>query len=197
MTADESTTDRIDGIDTDDSTDIEYTSRQATPEELYELGDGLDRVHGLVTADRNDTHGDPLDNHRQIAELWSAFLRFKLDDDAENLVRVCPNCHERLERLYDGRFYDALGVEQPELDDEADSDGRDEVTSLEQRQRIETIKSIISEGESINRDGAPILTVLNRAEANGIERSQAEHEIEKLRQQGDVYEPNTDHLRVV
>ena len=123
--------------------------------------------------------------------------RFGGSDDAENLVRVCPNCHERLERLYDGRFYDALGVEQPELDDEADSDGRDEVTSLEQRQRIETIKSIISEGESINRDGAPILTVLNRAEANGIERSQAEHEIEKLRQQGDVYEPNTDHLRVV
>ena len=83
MTADESTTDMIDGIDTDDSTDIEYTSRQATPAEMYELGDGLDRVHELVTADRNDTHGDPLDNHRQIAELWSAFLRFKLDDDEQ------------------------------------------------------------------------------------------------------------------
>jgi replicative DNA helicase Mcm len=30
-----------------------------------------------------------------------------------------------------------------------------------------------------------------------MERSQAEHEIEKLRRQGDVYEPTTDHLRTV
>lgn len=32
-------------------------------------------------------------------------------DGTENLVDLCPTCHERLERLYNKRFYDALGVE--------------------------------------------------------------------------------------
>lgn len=49
----------------------------------YSLGDGLERVHGLVTEDRNETHGDPLDNHAQIAALWSAFLDSKLTEDIE------------------------------------------------------------------------------------------------------------------
>ena len=31
-------------------------------------------------------------------------------DAEENLVDLCPTCHERLERLYDKRFYDRLGV---------------------------------------------------------------------------------------
>jgi len=37
--------------------------------------------------------------------------------------------------------------------------------------------------------------VLDRAEETGTERSKAEHELEKLRRQGEVYEPQTDHLR--
>jgi len=37
--------------------------------------------------------------------------------------------------------------------------------------------------------------VIERAEEVGMEASKAEHEIEKLKQQGEVYEPRTDHLR--
>jgi len=29
-------------------------------------------------------------------------------DDEENLVTVCPNCHRKLETLYDSRFYDEV-----------------------------------------------------------------------------------------
>lgn len=33
-------------------------------EDPYGLGEGLKRTHELVTQDRNDTHGDPYDNHK-------------------------------------------------------------------------------------------------------------------------------------
>jgi hypothetical protein len=35
-------------------------------------------------------------------------------DNNENLVQVCPTCHQKLERLYDDRFYKALGASDPE-----------------------------------------------------------------------------------
>lgn len=36
--------------------------------------------------------------------------RYDGSDDDENLVTVCPTCHEVLERLYDRRFYQKLGA---------------------------------------------------------------------------------------
>jgi replicative DNA helicase Mcm len=35
-------------------------------------------------------------------------------DNDENLVQVCPTCHQKLEQLYDDRFYNALGANDPE-----------------------------------------------------------------------------------
>lgn len=52
-------------------------------ESEYELGTGLERAHELVTADRNDTHGDPYENHQQISDLWTAYLQFKLPEGVE------------------------------------------------------------------------------------------------------------------
>ena len=74
--------------------------------------------------------------------------------------------------------------------------------SLEQRHRLKSIKQIIELVEK-NRheadkypEAASIERVLEVAELVGIERSNAEHELEKLRRQGEVYEPATDYLRV-
>lgn len=36
--------------------------------------------------------------------------RFNGGDQRENLVAVCDRCHEKLEQLYDSRFYEVLGV---------------------------------------------------------------------------------------
>ncbi|PSQ41150.1 AAA family ATPase, partial [Halobacteriales archaeon SW_5_68_122] len=69
--------------------------------------------------------------------------------------------------------------------------------SKSQRDRIKNIKTLISDVEEEYDEGAPREEVLDRAEEVGMERSKAEHEIEKLRQKGDVYEPQTDHLRTV
>lgn len=37
--------------------------------------------------------------------------RFDGSDKDENIVTLCPTCHEKLESLYNKRFYDTLGVE--------------------------------------------------------------------------------------
>lgn len=37
--------------------------------------------------------------------------RFNGSDARENLVAVCDRCHEKLEALYDKRFYESLGIE--------------------------------------------------------------------------------------
>jgi hypothetical protein len=62
---------------------------------------------------------------------------------------------------------------------------------------VGSIKDLIREIETHFDDGAPIDEVLDHAVSFGMERSKAEHEIEKLRRQGDVYEPSQDHLRTV
>ena len=42
--------------------------------------------------------------------------RFDGGDTAENLIKVCPTCHRKLENLYDKRFYDAVGADRPDVD---------------------------------------------------------------------------------
>jgi replicative DNA helicase Mcm len=123
-----------------------------------------------------------------LVRLSEASARMRLSDtveraDAERVIEIVRSC------LQD------IGVD-PETG-EFDADVVETGQSKTQRDRIKNIKALISEIESEYDEGAPIETVLDRAEEMGMERSQAEHEIEKLRRQGDVYEPTTDHLRTV
>ncbi len=123
-----------------------------------------------------------------LVRLSEASARMRLSDtveleDAERVIDIVRSC------LQD------IGVD-PETG-EFDADVVETGQSKTQRDRIKNIKSLISEIEAEYDEGAPIETVLDQAEEMGMERSQAEHEIEKLRRQGDVYEPTTDHLRTV
>ncbi len=68
-------------------------------------------------------------------------------------------------------------------------------TSKSQRDRIRSLKHLISEIEDEFDEGAPIEVVVERAEESGMDPDKAEHEIEQLKQKGEVYEPRTDHLR--
>lgn len=63
---------------------------------------------------------------------------------------------------------------------------------LEQKERIRMVREIIEEYESENKHGAPIDTVFEQTDAAGIERSKAEHVIEKLDRQGDVVKLSSD-----
>ncbi|MDS0284767.1 minichromosome maintenance protein MCM [Haloarcula onubensis] len=78
-----------------------------------------------------------------------------------------------------------------EFDDAATSGG----TTKAQQDRIKTVQSIIESAAEEYDDGAPIDVVIERAEDDGISEEKTEHEIQKLRERGDVYEPRTDHLR--
>ncbi|MEF8830584.1 MAG: minichromosome maintenance protein MCM [Halobacteriales archaeon] len=76
-----------------------------------------------------------------------------------------------------------------------DADMIETGTSKSQRDRIQTLKQLIAEIEEEYEEGAPVETVLERADEVGMEASKAETEIENLKQKGELYEPSTDHLR--
>jgi replicative DNA helicase Mcm len=69
--------------------------------------------------------------------------------------------------------------------------------SPSQRDRVDTIKSIVKDLQQEHEEGAPKQAVYDQAAEHGIEESTALHEIEKLRQKGTVYEPQEDYYRVV
>ncbi len=121
-----------------------------------------------------------------LVRLAEASARVRLSDsveleDAERVIEIVRSC------LKD------IGVD-PETG-EFDADIVETGTSKTQRDRIKNVKALIAEIEDEYDAGAPVDEVLDRAEETGMERSKAEHEIEKLRRQGEVYEPQTDHLR--
>ncbi len=121
-----------------------------------------------------------------LVRLSEASARVRLSDtveleDAERVIEIVRSC------LQD------IGVD-PETG-EFDADIVEAGTSKSQRDRIKDIKGLIGDVEEEYDDGAPIDVVLERADEIGLDRSKAEHEIEKLKQKGEVYEPSTDHLR--
>ncbi|PSQ66142.1 MAG: cell division protein [Halobacteriales archaeon SW_9_67_24] len=121
-----------------------------------------------------------------LVRLAEASARVRLADsveleDAERVIEVVRT------QLQD------IGVD-PETG-EFDADIVETGTSKTQRDRIKNVKALIAEIEEEYDAGAPVEEVLDRAEETGTERSKAEHELEKLRRQGEVYEPQTDHLR--
>jgi len=121
--------------------------------------------------------------------------RFDGSDDNENLVRVCPTCHEKLERLYDSRFYDELGVENS---DSEDSGGVVIHTRIKKEDggEILTLLDIIEDIEDTRQDGVPVDVVLDRGSSEFDEPPhKMRFEIEKLKQKGEVYEPESDILR--
>lgn len=108
---------------------------------------------------------------------------------------------EDVSRAWDGykRAYEMMGVVFATDDEDAEVEDSDRKivetgTSKSQRDRIQNLKGIISDIASEYDKGAPIDVIIERAEEVGLDQSKAEHEIEQLKQKGEVYEPWTDHL---
>jgi replicative DNA helicase Mcm len=121
-----------------------------------------------------------------LVRLAEASARIRLSDtvEGEDAKRVIEVVRSSLSDI---------GVD-PETG-EFDADVVETGTSKTQRDRIKSIRSLINEIEEEYDEGAPAEEVLDRAEQQGTERSKAEHEIEKLKQKGEVYEPSGGHLR--
>jgi len=121
-----------------------------------------------------------------LVRLAEASARVRLSDTVE------VQDAERVVDIVRGSLQD-IGVD-PETG-QFDADVIETGTSKTQRDRIKSIRSLIKEIETEYEDGAPVDEVLSRAGEAGIDESKVEHEIEKLRQRGEVYEPATGHLR--
>ncbi len=121
-----------------------------------------------------------------LVRLSEASARIRLSDtveehDANRVIEIVRSC------LQD------IGVD-PETG-EFDADIVEAGTSKSQRDRIKNLKTLIADIEEEYDEGAPVDIVMERAEEIGMDQSKAEHEIEKLKQKGEVYEPSTDNLR--
>jgi len=121
-----------------------------------------------------------------LVRLAEASARVRLSDtveqaDAERAVGIVRSCLEDI----------GLDPETGELDADVIETG----TSKSQRDRVKSLLDIIADIESEYDEGAPVEVVLERAEEVGIATDKTEHEIEKLKQKGEVYEPQNDHLR--
>jgi len=78
---------------------------------------------------------------------------------------------------------------------EFDADVVETGTSKSQRDRVKNILDLVDEIEEEYDEGAPVDVVVERAEEQGMEASKAEHEVEQLKQKGEVYTPTKGHLR--
>jgi len=123
-----------------------------------------------------------------VVRLAEASARLRLSDtveqaDADRVISIVRSC------LQD------IGVD-PETG-EFDADVVETGQSKTQRDRVKNVKALIGEIEEEFDEGAPVEEVLDRAEEIGMDAEKAEHEIEKLKEKGELYQPNKDHLRSI
>ena len=123
-----------------------------------------------------------------LVRLSEASARVRLSDtvgleDAERVIELVRSC------LQD------IGVD-PETG-QYDADVIETGRSKTQRDRVRNIKGIIRELQDEHEEGAPVDAVLSQASDAGIEREKAEHQIQKLKDTGDVYTPQDGVLRIV
>ncbi|WP_302082104.1 LAGLIDADG family homing endonuclease [Salinibaculum rarum] len=121
-----------------------------------------------------------------LVRLAEASARIRLSDtveqeDAARSVDIVRYCLEDI----------GMDPETGELDADMVETG----TSKSQRDRIKDLLSLIENIEDEYDEGAPVDVIIERAEEAGMDSSKAEHEIDQLKQKGEVYEPQTDHLR--
>lgn len=117
--------------------------------------------------------------------IASAFARVELDD------KVREKHAERAKRI----SRKVVGLNFDPQSGQFDADRTGSGMTATQRQRVNTLKEIISELEQKSHAGAPVEEVLERATDEGIGSSEAEHEIEKLKQKGELYQPSNDTIR--
>jgi len=121
-----------------------------------------------------------------VQRLAEASARIRLServetDDVERVLRVWRAC------LAD------LGMD-PETG-EFDADRIETGRTKTQRERKREVREIVASLENEAVHGAPRKLVIESAIEAGHSDSKVEHEIEKLMDQGELYEPATDHYR--
>lgn len=127
------------------------------------------------------------------ARKLQAFLRIA---EASARARLSDTIeHEDIDRSVQliMRSLNDVGID-PETG-EFDVDIVEAGTSNSQRRRIKNLKAVIQSVEEEHDDGAPLEEIYDLAADLGMEQSKAEHEIENLKQKGEIYENGPDTIR--
>ncbi|MFW6447931.1 MAG: LAGLIDADG family homing endonuclease [Halobacteriota archaeon] len=69
-------------------------------------------------------------------------------------------------------------------------------TPKTQRDRIRTLKGLIESLEDDFEDGIPLETIVEQATERGLAADRVEHELEKMKQTGEIYEPSGGRFRL-
>ena len=168
---------------------IAYSKQNCYPRMTQEARDAIEQFYVDLRSKGMEEDAPVPVTARQLealVRLAEASARVRLSDtveesDADRAITIVRDC------LKD------IGVD-PETG-EFDADVVETGTSKTQRDRIKNLKQLIGDIEEDYDEGAPVDVVLDRADEIGMDTSKAEHEIEKLKQKGEVYEPRTDHIR--
>jgi replicative DNA helicase Mcm len=147
---------------------------------------------------------------------WYAELRQTGGDGDDSPVAVTPRYVDAVQRLCEASARARLSetVEATDLDramnlinrslrdvaldpetGEMDVDRLETGQSTAQRDRVRSILDLIEELDAEYNGGAPHEVLVDRAEEVGIDREKTQHELQQLKQKGDVYEPQPDYYR--
>jgi replicative DNA helicase Mcm len=123
-----------------------------------------------------------------LHRLGEAMARIRLSDtitefDADRVVELVTTCLQ------------SVGVD-PETD-ELDADVIETGQSKTQRERAEAVKETVADLSMQNENGAPESDVVQHLVEEGYTAENIKQQIETLRHQGDLYNPQEGHLRVV
>ena len=76
----------------------------------------LEQTQKLVSSDRNDTHGDKIQNHENIARLWTGYLQNKtrltitmLPEDVANMMALLKIARTQAGKHNIDDYVDACG----------------------------------------------------------------------------------------
>jgi replicative DNA helicase Mcm len=123
-----------------------------------------------------------------IERLAEASARVRLSDevteaDVERALRLVKKSMKQVGMDPDNGQYDADIIETGH--------------SKSQRDRKKDVKSVIDDFEDEADAGAPISKVIAKCNERGHDPEKVESEIQELKDQGEVYEPKSDHLRAI
>jgi len=143
-------------------------AKEARDEIADQINKALDDDQKIIKVDSQHEHNPP---HIVVTVL---------DKGVKEAIEDAVSDGAEVGSLYAQKF--AIGADIPAQD-------------LSDREQVQNIRGIIDDIEDEFEEGAPVDEVITHAAMIGLEPDKAKHEIEKLKQRGEVYEPRTDHLR--
>ncbi|WP_342027711.1 minichromosome maintenance protein MCM [Halorientalis persicus] len=166
---------------------ISYAKRNVFPTMCPDAKDTIRDFYVDVRSRGDDDSPVPVTSRKleALVRLAEASARMRLDDtvrqaDAERVIDVVEFSLKMA----------GTDPKKEELDEDVVAG-----QSQSQHDRAKNMKALIQEIELRHDLGAPVEDVLEQAQQAGMARSKAEHEIDKLKHKGEIYEPASDHLQ--